>query len=530
MSVNPICYTCFRYPLVTDEILAKCSTLFNNHYGIWSTDAPLHSNNKLQSGTRVKLGVNRLRQLLLFNDRCSLVTAEIRSSPNDQLELIGHAFYASANYDRLKGNAVWITQLVVSSPHRSQGVAGTLISMAKNSVEDVVVVGLVSSHPHAVIALCNACNCIPVDLKFIADHAEDVVKACNIPYLSESQLVGSIFQRPPSLSLAKTDFFVDHREVLVALTNLRKKWLLGVNLPGHEYCVIVPATSVRHSKRSDWLKLERKRETKRIEVLADGGERKKERNLCSVEENTSCRLEDGPRHNIREWISLLRFQWIGGIHRDIERQRISFDTKSLRRTVFEHLLQEDSRSLSKNESVRSVTDGWFRWFSSPVNCWRISLVSTRTPRTRRRTRTFSPFFSFGLVVNRRATTSKTIEKWLETNESNWSARWAESSHSLSESLLFSLFGKNWSGKKVLMKSTSKDEESEKNLPRFAAFFSGLSCLRYSDLLRLNDETNLKKLIAVLLADLHSSIVEHRYTVLLARKEKRKVLLLRIVSL
>ena len=104
MSVNPITYTCFQYSFVTDEILGKCSTLFNHNYGVWSDDAPLQSNNKLQSGTRVKLGVKRLCQLLLFNDRCSLVTAELRSSAGDQPELIGHAFYASAKYDRLKGS------------------------------------------------------------------------------------------------------------------------------------------------------------------------------------------------------------------------------------------------------------------------------------------------------------------------------------------------------------------------------------------------------------------------------------------
>ena len=94
-----ISYTCFGRSLVTDHMLEKSSTLFNGNYGIWSDEAPLHSNNTLQPGSRVKLGVKRLRQLLLFNDRCSLVTAEIRSSANDQLELIGHAFYTSAKYD-----------------------------------------------------------------------------------------------------------------------------------------------------------------------------------------------------------------------------------------------------------------------------------------------------------------------------------------------------------------------------------------------------------------------------------------------
>ncbi|CAF1179296.1 unnamed protein product [Rotaria sordida] len=185
-SVHPVSYTCIRYSFLTDRILEKCSNLFNNNYGIWSDDAPLHSNNKLQAGTPVKLGVKRLREMMLFNDRCFLITAEIRSYDTDQFELIGHAFGTWAKYDRLNGNVVWITQLVVSSSYRGQGVAGTLLSMANNSIEDVVAVGLVTSHPHAVTALRNACNSIPINLKYIADHAEDIIRTTSVRHSKTS--------------------------------------------------------------------------------------------------------------------------------------------------------------------------------------------------------------------------------------------------------------------------------------------------------------------------------------------------------
>ncbi len=131
--------------------------------------------------------------------------------------------------------------------------------MAKNSIEDVVVVGLVSSHPYAVLALSNACNRIPIDLKFIADHAEDLIRAYNVLYLSHAQLVGSIFntqllcavdnnQQP--VSLVKTDFFVDHKEILTILKDICKKWILGPLLDGYEFFVVLPTTSVRRSKIS----------------------------------------------------------------------------------------------------------------------------------------------------------------------------------------------------------------------------------------------------------------------------------------
>ena len=117
--VGPISNTCIPYSIVTDQYLEKCSTLFNNNYGIWSDDASLHSNNVLNAGSRVKLGIKRLRELMLFNNRCFLVVAERHLSNNDHCELIGYAFCTYAKYDRLNGSAVWITQLVVDSSCRN---------------------------------------------------------------------------------------------------------------------------------------------------------------------------------------------------------------------------------------------------------------------------------------------------------------------------------------------------------------------------------------------------------------------------
>ncbi|UJR32357.1 hypothetical protein I4U23_019820 [Adineta vaga] len=74
---------------------------------------------------------------------------------------------------------------------------------------------------------------------------------------------------------------------------------------------------------------------------------------------------------------------------------------------------------------------------------------------------------------------------------------------------------NWSGRKILMNLSSKDEEIEKNYKRFEAFFSTLACLRFDDILRINNETNLKQIISLLIDDIQSPIVEYRFTILLA---------------
>jgi len=71
-----------------------------------------------------------------------------------------------------------------------------------------------------------------------------------------------------------------------------------------------------------------------------------------------------------------------------------------------------------------------------------------------------------------------------------------------------------------MNITSKDDEIEKNYKRFEAFFSTLSCLRYDDIIRINNETNLKKIIYLLVDDIQSTIIEYRFTILLARMTEK----------
>jgi len=68
-----------------------------------------------------------------------------------------------------------------------------------------------------------------------------------------------------------------------------------------------------------------------------------------------------------------------------------------------------------------------------------------------------------------------------------------------------------------MHINTQDEEIEKNYKRFEAFFSTFSCLRFDDILRVNNETNLKKIFYLFIDEIQSNIIEYRFTVLLARK-------------
>ena len=83
------------------------------------------------------------------------------------------------------------------------------------------------------------------------------MRACHVPYLSDAQLVGSIFQKEflpnidddqQSISLVRTNFFVDRKEPSSALKQLHDRWLLGPLFDGHGFLVVFPTTSVHRSK------------------------------------------------------------------------------------------------------------------------------------------------------------------------------------------------------------------------------------------------------------------------------------------
>lgn len=84
-----------------------------------------------------------------------------------------------------------------------------------------------------------------IDLDFIRDHAENILKDTTVGYLKLAKLRGSLFQKdydPGVVSSVFTEFFVNHEEPLAALSMFKEKggWSLGELLDGHEYLVILP--------------------------------------------------------------------------------------------------------------------------------------------------------------------------------------------------------------------------------------------------------------------------------------------------
>jgi hypothetical protein len=139
---------------------------------------------------------------------------------------------------------MWVTQLVVHHDHRGQGYASMLLRALITS-QNPLVVGVASSHPHGIIALKRASRSL-FDGDFIKAHVARIYTLCNITYLADKPLVGSMFGTIPHIdkttpkALINSEFHIDHDEPLEALISLPLdvQWPLGPLLEGHEFIVL----------------------------------------------------------------------------------------------------------------------------------------------------------------------------------------------------------------------------------------------------------------------------------------------------
>ncbi|KAI4229694.1 MAG: hypothetical protein L6R36_000610 [Xanthoria steineri] len=217
---------------ITDSMLKEASALFNGHYGVWGEAAKAFAT----PGKRVRMSVGRLRTLLLPDpDHCSLVRVVVNS------QLVGHAF--ACRWKRQSMNICWVTQLVVHSNYRRQGLAVGLLSNMREAQDDVF--GIASSHPAACMAASKACktDLRDIDLDFIRQDASAIMRRSPVEYVQNARLVGSLFNKATldgSVSLGDTGFFVDHAEPLQTLDSVRStsQWPLGELLEGHEFIML----------------------------------------------------------------------------------------------------------------------------------------------------------------------------------------------------------------------------------------------------------------------------------------------------
>jgi len=166
-------------------------------------------------------------------------------------KLVGNLFACRWDvvFSGTKGKMCWITQLVVASGHRQQGLASGLLNVLRRT--DDLYYGIMSSHPAACLAAAKAfarggIEHIDVDL---LKGAEPLMKESPVEYVREAKLHGDIWEQnvqDGSVALADSGFWVDHVEALDALSDVKEdlSWPLGDLLEGHEFLLVL-----HHKKR-----------------------------------------------------------------------------------------------------------------------------------------------------------------------------------------------------------------------------------------------------------------------------------------
>jgi len=95
-----------------------------------------------------------------------------------------------------------------------------------------------------------------VKLEVVKEFAVPVLASAPIPYIHDAKLRGSLFGQKVedgSVSSVFTNFFVDHKEPLEALENVKGRgteWPFGDLLEGHEFLLIIKPQSRRQDQHS----------------------------------------------------------------------------------------------------------------------------------------------------------------------------------------------------------------------------------------------------------------------------------------
>lgn len=201
-----------------DDFVNQCIDLYSNHYGIWGEKGP-------RPGEHVKLSRNRFSEWL-SSDCSSIYYATL-----DDV-LIGYAIAIRAKTKHI-GTVTWVTQLVVHSQYRNQGIAKNLLfSIWGFSTDDVW--GILSSNPYAIRALEKATRrrATPVRIKRNIKKLMSIGKEF-VPYIDENTEV----EIGENNSQINTNFFVSHAQTKKMLEDVTKAnpWILGELKEGWEW-------------------------------------------------------------------------------------------------------------------------------------------------------------------------------------------------------------------------------------------------------------------------------------------------------
>lgn len=184
--------------------LKECSELFSNHYGMW------------KNGSRIKLSVRKLQQEFLFNDKtCKLYTAHVGDN------LIGQAF--ACHFNTCYGRIDWITQLVVHSDYRKQGIGKKLCKLAFDI--DTAFACCVVSANIATVRLLECATGRKVDRERSVEYFSEIANASGIPYMENAKLNDEFCQVDTSfpIDVGVSELLDNHEHWACVFGGMRQK-------------------------------------------------------------------------------------------------------------------------------------------------------------------------------------------------------------------------------------------------------------------------------------------------------------------
>lgn len=187
--MTDIRYSTIKAVDLTDEQIKKCSTLFNNNYGVYRSDSP----------TRPKKQIKFPLSIYEKYRKPEFYVAMAK----DGDDLVGHAFYIRKRYPKY-GILTWVLQLVVDVRYRKKRIASTLLHSIWGFSDDFGW-GLASANPCTVHTLESATfrECNP---GVILENIDAVRTICDdIEFIDIENIDVS-----DSHSVVNTKFFVDN--------------------------------------------------------------------------------------------------------------------------------------------------------------------------------------------------------------------------------------------------------------------------------------------------------------------------------
>ena len=203
---------------VNDGLVTSCAKLYSDHFGKWTNSKNIKlSSQKLHSYVRprgTKLAV-----------------------AYDKNTLIGYIIVSSSKHGSNQ-HISWVTQLVVHSKYRNQGIAKKLITSLYYKTNNQVW-AIITNNPYAVRALesiiGNCCSHMSIE----KTNKDVLFDSClfSVPYVSSKK---HIIVNDNECCIF-TSFFTDRtktKEMLINVSSSMKPWRIGHLRPGYEWFAV----------------------------------------------------------------------------------------------------------------------------------------------------------------------------------------------------------------------------------------------------------------------------------------------------